>query len=315
MRAAVVVDGAVRTTTVPDPSPGPNEVVVHVSGAGINAADLLQRVGLYPAPTGAPAAIPGMELAGVVDGVGSGVTEWALGDRVMAVVGGGAQAELAVVHASHVLAVPDGTDLVSAGGFPEAFSTAHDALVTQGRLASGDRVLVTGAAGGVGTAAVQVAHRLGGTVVACARDPRHHDALRALGADVTIVPDDVADAAPFDVVLELVGAQSLSAVQPHLARFARVVVIGVGGGGGRVELDLLGVMTRRVTLTGSTLRSRSVEEKAQVAAGVRRDVLPLLASGAVRVPIQATFPLEDVAAAYDAFGAGGKLGKIVLTTS
>ncbi len=182
-------------------------------------------------------------------------------------------------------------------------------------MTSSDRVLITGAAGGVGTAAIQIAAALGGTVVASARDEAKHAALVELGADSTITPDQTADAGPFDVVLELVGGSSLADVQRTLARFARVVVIGVGGGGPRVELDLLGVMQRRITLTGSTLRSRSVEEKAQVAAAVRRGLLPLLGSGAIRVPVQSVLPLEDVSVAYDAFAAGGKLGKYVLSVS
>jgi NADPH:quinone reductase-like Zn-dependent oxidoreductase len=315
MRAAVVGNGTVTVREVPDPAPRPGELLVRVTSAGINAADLLQRAGLYPAPAGSPTDIPGLEFAGEVVATGGGWSAYKLGDRVMAVVGGGGQAELAVVHESHALLVPKRFDLEVAGGFPEAFSTAHDALVTQARMTSSDRVLITGAAGGVGTAAIQVAAALGGTVVASARDESKHPALVDLGADMTITPDQTADAGPFDVVLELVGGASLAETQRSLARFARVAVIGVGGGGARVDLDLLGVMQRRITLTGSTLRSRSVEEKAQVAASVRRGLLPLLGSGAIRVPVQSVVPLDDVSAAYDEFAAGGKFGKFILNVS
>jgi len=312
VRAVVIADGTVSVQEVPDPAPGPGELLVRVEGAGLNAADLLQRAGLYPAPIGSPQDIPGMELAGRVERLGPGATGWTPGDRVMAVVGGGAQAELAVVLGQHALRVPVDVPLAAAGGFPEAFSTAHDALVTQGRLAAGERVLVTGAAGGVGTAAVQLAHALGAVVVACTREGRHEAAMRDLGADEVVAPEGVADAGPYDVVMELVGAASLSEVQHHLARFARVVVIGVGGGV-RVEVDLLGVMSRRWSLTGSTLRARSVEGKALVAEGVRKDVLGLLEHGELTVPVFATFALDDVDAAYDAFAQPGKLGKLVLT--
>lgn len=307
-----MADGAIRVAEVVDPTPGPEELLVRVAGAGVNAADLLQRAGLYPAPPGAPTDIPGMEVAGVVDAVGVEVRAFRTGDRVMAIVGGGAQAERCVVHASHALSVPAGTALAHAGGFPEAFATAHDALVTQGGLCARDRVLVTGASGGVGTAAVQLAHALGATVVASVRDVGRHAAVRALGADDVVVPDEVGAAGPFDVVLELIGAASLTEVQRHLAPLARVIVIGVGGGS-RVELDLLAVMARRATVRGSTLRSRSIEDKAAVIEGVRRDVADLFAHGEVHVPVHATFALDDVEAAYAAFGTSGKLGKVIIT--
>ncbi len=282
-----------------------------VRAAGINAADLLQRQGLYPAPPGYPQDIPGMELAGEVVASGSVATRFAVGDRVMALVGGGAQAELAVVDEGVALAVPDGVDWPAAAGFPEAFTTAHDALFTQARLQAGERVLVTGAAGGVGVAGVQLAAAAGAHVVASVRDTGLHDAVAGLGAHEVVVPADAAGRGPYDVVLELIGAASLTTVQSAMAPHGRIVVIGVGGGGARVELDLLRVMATRSTLTGSMLRSRDLEEKRQVAARMEPAVASL---GARRftVPVEATYPMAEAALGYERFAAGGKLGKVVL---
>jgi NADPH:quinone reductase len=311
VRALVVRDGDLEVVERPDPTPGPGDVLVAVRAAGVNAADLLQRRGLYPAPPGWPVDVPGLELAGEVIALGEGVDPAWRGRRVCAVVGGGAQATHCVVPDAHLLAVPDDADWPSAGGFAEAATTAHDALVTQARVAPGERVLVSGAAGGVGVAAVQIAHLLGATVVASTRDATHHDALRALGADEVVTLEHVADLAPVDVVLELVGAAHLTLAQRALAPGARVVVTGVGAGA-RVEIDLLGLMTRRAHLTGATLRARSREEKAEVAARVTRDVVPWWAEGRYRVPITACVTLDDAAQAYETFAQPGKLGKVVL---
>jgi NADPH:quinone reductase-like Zn-dependent oxidoreductase len=313
MQAAVIEAKELHWIERPDPVPGDTELLVAVRAAGINAADLAQRLGFYPAPPGAPADIPGMELAGEVVGVGAQVTRFSPGDRVMALVGGGAQATMATVDEAHALAVPDGIDWAAAGGFPEAYSTAFDALWSQGQLQVGERVLVTGAAGGVGTAAVQLAAATGARVVASVRDPQRHAAIEALGAAVAIEPGDVANHGPYDVLLELVGAPSLAAALPSLATGARVIVIGVGAGA-TFELDLRRLMMSRIRISASTLRARDRTAKAVVAAGVARHVVPLLASGRVGVPISATVPMADVAAAYEQFASGGKLGKIVLVT-
>jgi len=311
MRAVTIVEGELRWEEHPDPVAGPGEVVVSVAAAGINGADLLQRKGFYPAPPGSPADIPGLEFAGTVQAVGSGAGRYAVGDRVMAICGGGGQAERIVVPEAHLLPVPDGVDLVPAGGFAEAYSTAQDALFTQADLSEGHTVLISGAAGGVGTAAVQLAAVAGARVVATVRDPDLHDAVRALGADEVILPEDVAGHGPYDVSLELVGAPGVEAVLPHLATGARVVVIGVGAGA-RAEVNLLAVMGARATIGGSTLRSRSSEEKAGVAWLVEGRAVRLLGEGAVTVPVAATFPMAEAAAAYERFAAGGKFGKIVL---
>lgn len=312
MQAVVISEGNLEVIERPTPEPGPRDVVVAVHAAGLNAADLLQRQGFYPAPTGWPVDIPGMELAGVVSAVGSDVDEPLLGRRVCALVGGGAQAAHCAVPAEHLIFVPEGVSWLEAGGFAEAFCTAHDALVGQAHLVAGERVLISGAAGGVGLAAVQISHALGAHVVAVTRTSEHHHRLTALGADETITSDEVAAIESVDVVLELVGAANLAQAHKVLAAFARVVVIGVGGGGSRVELDLLTLMGRRAMLTGSTLRSRSREEKADVIARVREDVVPLWTSGQVQMPIDKSFELSEVADAYAWFAKPGKFGKVVL---
>ncbi len=309
----VIRDGRLHWEEHDDPVPGDTELLVSVKAAGLNAADLVQRAGFYPAPPGWPADIPGMELAGEVVSVGRSVTLFSPGDRVMAVVGGGAQATLAFVDESHALAVPDPLPWPEAGGFPEAFSTAYDALFTQAGLQMGERVLVSGAAGGVGTAGVQLAAEAGAIVTASVRNPDHRDAVAAFGAHAVIAPGDEGDAGPYDVVLELVGQASLTNVLPHLATWSRVVVIGVGSGG-RMEIDLMQLMTKRARIGGSTLRARSRREKADVAAAVAAHVLPALAAGRLTIPVSDTFPLAEAEAAYERFSAGGKLGKVVLVS-
>jgi putative PIG3 family NAD(P)H quinone oxidoreductase len=311
VRAATIRDGEVVLAEHPDPRPGSGEVLVRVRAAGLNGADILQRAGRYPPPPGAPQDIPGMELAGEVVERGPGADRFAEGDRVMAIVAGGGQAELAVVHERVLMPVPDALDWDAAGGFPEVFTTAHDALFTQADLAPGERLLVHGGAGGVGTAAVQLGRAARASVTATVR----HEALRAgveeLGAQRAIAPEGFAEHGPFDVVLELVGAVNLAENLKALATGGRISVIGVGAGP-TAEINLLALMGSRGRIHGSMLRPRPLEEKAIAARGVERHVLPLVENGEVRVPVADVFPLEEVAAAYERFAAGGKLGKIVL---
>ncbi len=295
------------------PSPGPGQVLLAATASGINAADLLQQRGLYPAPWGWPADVPGLEVAGRVVAVGANVDERWLGLMVCAIVGGGAQASHVLVPADHLMGVPEHVTPAEAGGFAEAFLTAYDALVLQAHLRAGERVYISGAAGGVGTAAVQIAHRLGAYVVAMTRSNVHDEALRALGADEVCRVDDVASG-PYDVVLELVGAASLTVALTHLAPRARVVVIGLGGGF-RIDLDLRVLMGTRATLTGSTLRSRSHDEKSELVRRAELDLLPAWTSGDFRVVVAQTFPLTAVEAAYDYFRQPGKFGKVLLTDS
>jgi NADPH:quinone reductase len=310
MRAATIRDGEVLIEEHPDPVPGAGEVLVRVRAAGLNGADMMQRRGLYPAPPGSPQDIPGLELAGVVDQLGQGARRFAVGDRVMAIVGGGGQAELAAVHERQLMPVPALLDWPAAGGVPEVFTTAHDAIFTQAGLRPGEHLLVHGGAGGVGTAAIQLAKAAGARVTATVRREELRAQVAAFGAAV-VAAEGFAEAGPFDVILELVGAPNLAENMSALASGGRICVIGVSAGA-TAELNLLALMGKRAQIRGSTLRARALEEKALAARGLEHDVLPLFASGALRVAVAETFPLHEAAAAYERFMAGGKLGKIVL---
>ena len=310
MRAATIADEQISVHDHPDPEPGHGEVLVRVKAAGLNGADMLQLRGRYPAPPGSPPDIPGLELAGQVAGLGPGAERFAEGDRVMAIVGGGGQGELAVVHERQLMPVPDALDWPAAGGFPEVFTTAHDMLFTQAGLRAGERLLVHGAAGGVGTAAVQLGRAAGASVTATVRDESKRAAVGDLGAEA-IDPEGFADAGPFHVILELVGAPNLGDNLKALATGGRIGVIGIGAGA-KGELNLALLMGKRARIMASTLRARPLEEKALTARAVESHVLPLVERGEVRVPIAETYPLDEVARAYERFQAGGKLGKIVM---
>jgi NADPH:quinone reductase len=293
MRAAVIVDGRLEIQERPDPVPGPGEILIRVRASGINGADLFQRAGNYPAPSGAPPDIPGLECAG----------ETERGEHVMALLPGGGHAELAVVHESHVLPVPDSVGWPEAGGFVEVFATAHDALFTQAGLMPGERLLVNGASGGVGVAAVQLGSEAGATVSGVAR--HHLDEILALGAT------DTKPSSKYGVILELVGGDHLRTNLERLDLKGRIAVIGVGAGE-TAEVNFHLLMRARGRIHGSMLRSRTRAEKADVIRRLREDVLPLLEEGRVVVPVHATYPLDQAQEAYDAFAAGGKFGKIVI---
>lgn len=311
MRAVTIQAGELVVEERADPEPGKGELLVRVRAAGLNGADLLQRKGGYPAPPGSPPDIPGLELAGEVAALGPGAGRFEEGDRVMAIVGGGGQAELALVHERGAMPVPDGLDWPAAGGLPEVFTTAHDAIFTQAGLRPGEHLLVHGGAGGVGTAAIQLGRAAGARVTATVRNEKLRDAVEELGARA-IDPEGFEEQGPFDVVLELVGASNLAGNLEALALGGRIAVIGVGGTGPRAEINLLALMQRRARIHGSTLRARPLEEKAAAMRLVEREVLPHFEAGTVRVPVAETFPLAEAGAAYDRFAAGGKLGKIVL---
>jgi len=287
MRAATIVDGRIVVDDRPDPAPGPGELLIRVRAAGINGADIAQRAGGYPPPPGVTD-VPGLECAGETED----------GRRVMALLAGGGQAELAVAPREHVLPVPDGWSWEQAGGFMEAFATAHDALFAQGGLEAGERLLVNGAAGGVGTAGVQLGVAAGARVTASAR--HHHAELRALGADTE--PEGV-----HDVILELVGGENLAANLDRLALRGRILLIGMGAGG-RAEIDFYKLMRTRGRIFGSTLRPRTREEKAEVVSALGA----FLDAHALTVHVEETFPLEQAQDAYERFRAGGKFGKIVV---
>jgi NADPH:quinone reductase-like Zn-dependent oxidoreductase len=311
MHAVTIVDGAVTWAPQPDPVPGDTDLLVRVRAAGICRGDIMQREGLYPPPPGTtPPELPGLELAGEVVGGGSHTKRFKVGDRVMAVVTGAGQAELAIVPEAAALRVPGNLPWAQAGGFPENYTTAHDALFSQCGLRVGERVCVHGAAGGVGTAAVELAVAAGCHVVATVRNQDLRSGAAALGATV-VAPEDFVDAGPFDVILELVGAPNMGPNLEALATGGRIAVIGIGGGF-KAELNLLALMGKRGRIHGSTLRPRSATDKALAALQVEQHVLPLLVARKVTVPLAATFPLSDPAAGYSRFEQGGKLGKIVL---
>jgi NADPH2:quinone reductase len=311
MRAVTIREQEIVIEEHPDPIPGSGEVLVRVHAAGLNGADMMQRRGLYPAPPGSPADIPGLELAGEVEALGSGAERFAVGDRVMAIVGGGGQAELATVHERQLMPVPDALDWPAAGGLPEVFTTAHDALFTQAQLRPGERLLVHGGAGGVGTAAIQLGRAVAAHVTATVRRQELRKQVSELGADA-ISPESFIESGLYDVILELVGAPNLAGNLQALAIGGRIAVIGVSAGA-KSELNLLALMGKRARIYGSTLRARPLEEKALTARRMEHEVLPLFDAGVLRVPVAATFPLDQAAAAYERFAAGGKLGKIVMT--
>ena len=311
MRAVTIQDGKLAVEERPDPEPGKGELLVRVRGAGLNGADMLQRKGAYPAPPGAPEDIPGLELAGEVAALGPGATRFEEGDRVMAVVGGGGQAELAVVHERAAMPVPGGLEWPQAGGLPEVFVTAHDALFTQAGLRTGEHLLVHGAAGGVGTAAVQLGRATGARVTATVRREELRAKVQELGARA-IDPEGFEDEGPYDVVLELVGASNLAGNLGALAPGGRISIIGVGGTGPKAEINLLMVMQKRARIHGSTLRARPLEQKAAAMRLVEKEVLPNFENGTLSVPVAETFPLDRAEDAYERFEGGGKLGKLVL---
>jgi NADPH2:quinone reductase len=313
VQAVTIQEGKLVVEERPDPEPARGELLVRVRAAGLNSADLLQLKGHYPAPPGFPPDIPGMELAGEVVALGPDAGRFEVGDRVMSVLGGGAQAELAVVHERTAMPVPEALDWPAAGGLPEVFTTVHDAIFTQAGLRCGEHLLVHGAAGGVGTAAVQLGREVGARVTATVRREELRAEVERLGAKA-IAPDGFGEHGPYDVVLELVGASNLEENLKSLATGGRISVIGVGGTGPVGEINLLALMGKRARIHGSTLRARPLEEKAIAMRLVEKEVLPLFEQGRLSVPVAETFPLDAVEQAYERFQAGGNLGKLVLLT-
>ena len=313
MRAVTIRDQKLSVEDHPDPSPGAGEVLVRVRAAGLNGADTMQLRGFYPAPPGAPQDIPGLELAGEVIERGDGANRFQVGDSVMSIVAGGGQAELAVVHERILMPVPEALNWPQAGGVPEVFTTAHDAIFTQAGLRTGERLLVHGGAGGVGTAAIQLGRAAGARVFATVRNPAVRNGVAELGAEV-LEPEGFGEHGPFDVILELVGAPNLTDNVNALALWGRIIVIGIGAGA-KGDLHLGALMQKRGRVMGSTLRPRPLEEKAITARAMERSVLALLQNRSVHVPVAANYPLEEAQAAYEHFQGGGKLGKIVLLMS
>jgi NADPH:quinone reductase len=313
MRVAEIKDKAIGPGSREDPVPGLGQALIRVHAAGLNGADPVQVAGFYPPPpeAGVPGDVPGMELAGEVVASAAPVPRFEPGARVMAIVAGAAQAELAVVDERQLMPIPDSLDWTEAGGFPEVFMTAYDALVGQAKLRSGHRLLVNGAGGGVGTAAVQLGRVLGADVTASVRNEKNRPAVEELGANRAVSPEEAFGHGPFDAILELVGAPNIADDVKSLAAWGTVVVIGVSAGID-ASLDLRRLMTTRGTVRASTLRYRAPEEKALLARELEASVLPLVADGRLRVPVEAEFPLAEVAAAYERFTGGGHVGKVVL---
>lgn len=316
---AVVFTGAggpevMRLEERPDPVPGTDEVLVAAAYAGINAADLAQRAGHYPAPPGAPQDVPGLEVAGTVIARGEGVRQWQVGDRVFGLVAGGGLADRVVVHERHVAAVPDRLDEQDAAAVPEVFITAHDAIVGQAGLGLGDVLLVNGANGGVGTAGVQIGVCAGARVLASARSEEARHRLAELGAE-PVSPEDFAEraraAGGADVVLELVGAPNLARDFEALATKGRIVIVGTGAGAD-AELSLRALMGKRARLLGTVLRARPLEEKAAAVQAFAHEVVPLLADGRASAIVDRVFPAEEAADAFDYMQQPGKFGKVLL---
>jgi NADPH:quinone reductase len=312
---AIVLDGQeLRLEERPDPAPGSNEVVVAADFAGINTADLAQRAGRYPAPPGAPQDVPGLEVAGRVVACGDQVLGWKAGDRVFGLVGGGGLADRVLVHERHVVAVPERLDEQEAAAVPEAFITAHDAIVSQAGLGAGDVLLVNGANGGVGTAAVQIGVLVGAHVFASVRSEEAGRRLDDFGAQV-VGPDDaverVRSAGGADVVLELVGSPNLAGDLEALATKGRIVIVGTGAGD-EAPLSLRALMGRRGRILGTVLRARPLEEKAAAVQAFGHEVVPFLADGRAHGIVDRVFPAEEVEDAFEYMAQAGKFGKVLL---
>ncbi|HEX2094092.1 MAG TPA: NAD(P)H-quinone oxidoreductase [Longimicrobiaceae bacterium] len=302
------------------PEPGPGEIRVRVHASALNRADLLQRRGAYPAPPGAPQDIPGLEYAGEVDAVGEGAGLWAVGNRVMGIVGGGGHAEYVVVHEREAIRIPQGLSFEEAAAVPEAFLTAYDALFRRLELEMGERVLIHAVGSGVGTAALQLARAAGALVIGTSRSADKLRRAGELGLDVGIdaSKEDVAEAlnqatygSGVHAVVDLVGGKSLETALRGLALGGRVVVVGTVGGS-RAEIDLGLLLRRRIRIIGTVLRSRPLEEKISLAREFSKTVLPLLSSGRIRPVVDRVHPFEEIAEAQRRMEANDSFGKIVL---
>lgn len=308
---------ALKIAERPDPVAGPGQVLIRVRAAGVNRPDLLQRTGAYPPPPGASDVL-GLEIAGEIEVVGEGVTRWMVGDRVCALLGGGGYAALAVVDARHVLPIPQGLDFVQAAVLPETVFTVLANVFEGGALKAGETLLIHGATSGIGVTAIQMAKAAGARVIATSRGADKAAAAKALGADISLdaKSDDleaqIREAGGADVVLDMVGRDYAALNLNSLNAGGRWVVI-ASLTGPKVEMDLQRIMLKRLTLTGSTLRSRPADEKARLTAAVEATAWPWVASGKVKPPVQAVFALEQAADAHAELEAGGHIGKIVLS--
>ena len=311
----------------PDPEPRADLVVVRVQGAGLNRADLLQLAGNYPAPAGSPPDIPGLEFAGVVEAMGPDATGVEVGDRVFGIAGGGCQAEYVAVPAAQCAPVPDGLDPIAMGGAPEAFVTAHDALVSHAHVQPGEWVLVHAVGSGVGTTALQLANAFGAQVIGTARTESKLERCRALGLAHAIVPP-LTDAGDLDVdalawavveatgggahvTVDLVGGRYVESDFAAAALQGRIVLVG-SMAGVRATLPVHIVMAKRLTIIGTVLRARDAHDKAAATAAFVRDVVPLLADGRVAPVVEQVLPLDRAADAYELVASDTTFGKVIL---
>lgn len=324
MRAIVTTEpGGPEVLTVaelPDPTPGPGEVVIDVAATAVNRADVLQRKGFYPPPPGASEII-GLECSGTVSAVGEGVTRWHVGDEVCALLAGGGYAEKVLVPEGQVMSVPAGVDLVTAAALPEVACTVWSNVFLVAGLRPDETLLVHGGAGGIGTFAIQVAHEVGARVITTAGSAAKLDVCRELGADVGIdyreqdfvaEVKDATDGRGADVILDNMGASYLTRNIDALATEGRLVVIGMQGGV-KAELDLSALLRKRAAVIATTLRSRPPENKAVICAAVEDHVWPMVAAGTVKPVVHTRFPLEQAAEAHRALDDGSHVGKILLT--
>ncbi|MDF1604632.1 NAD(P)H-quinone oxidoreductase [Nocardioides sp. YIM 152315] len=324
MRAVIATEPGgpevLSVAEIPDPAPGPGEVVLDVAASGLNRADLLQRKGVYAPPPGASDVI-GMEVSGTVSAIGEGVTEWSVGDSGCALLAGGGYAEQVAVPAGQVMPVPDGIDLVTAAALPEVACTVWSNVFMVAGLQPQETLLVHGGAGGIGSFAIQLAHQLGARVLTTAGTPEKLAACAALGADVTIdyrqqdfvaAVKDATDGRGADVILDNMGATYLGRNVDALGRQGRLVIIGMQGGT-KAELDIGRLMSRNGAVIGTLLRPRPAEEKAAICASVVEHVWPLVAEGLVRPIVGRSFPLGEAAAAHAFMESGEHSGKILLT--
>ncbi len=314
--------GVLRKAQRPDPVPARGEVLIRVAAAGVNRPDVMQRRGAYPPPPGA-SDIPGLEVSGTVAALGEGVTDWRVGDAVCALVAGGGYATFAVAPVPQCLPVPPTLDLTAAAAIPETFFTVWSNVFDRGRLRAGETALIHGGASGIGTTAIQMASARGARVFTTAGSDEKCGACEALGAqhainyrkrDFVEVIHHLTDGRGVDLVLDIIGGSYVARNLAVLATDGRLVQIGLMGGESMAAVDFRRVLGRRLTITGSTLRPRSVEEKGQIAASLRREVWPLVERGVVTPLVYRTFPLVDAAAAHRLMESGEHIGKIVLTT-
>lgn len=323
MRAVVITEPGgpevLRWEEVPDPEPGDGDVLIDVAAAGVNRADLLQRLGFYPPPPGAPP-YPGMECSGRIEAVGANVTGWQPGDEVCALMAGGGYAEKAAVPAGQVLPVPHGINVVDAAALPETTCTVYSNVVQVGGLRAGETVLVHGGASGIGTIAIQLGKALGARVICTAGTPEKLDRCRALGADVAIsyrdedfaeVVRDVTGGRGADVILDIMGASYLPRNLASLAANGRLVIIGRQGGD-RAEIDLGVLQGKRASIHATTLRARPAAEKSAIVAAVGDHVWPLVSAGTVLPVIQKIVPMSQAAEAHRLLEEGAHTGKVLL---